>query len=398
MRRRSHIAGWIALAAMLVLAAPAANAIEAPERELIRSVLEATATAGPNAVPVEGEVERIAAEIDAIVEKLGTGKPTYKRARRLHQLLHREYLRSYDRDADMLSLIMDDGSFNCLSASLMYGAIARSLGFKAYALSEPGHLLIRLEVGTRVVDVETTLPGGFDARRARKHSGNRSPRQADTSVGAAGSGASSAGREMLSMPLEAAVGFAWLNRSWHDLDRGAPVEAAQGIREALRRLPPAVDQVDGARLLMARAFSLEYDAGRFDNAFDIAAIDAALFPDKTTTRDRLVAAAIKQIEFRCERDEPERALGIIDAVKAAGADSPETVRLERRTYPGIAAAAVRLQDWNLAREISGRYDVAQPDRTESARLREWVETRQAPGKSGRASEATSRDTPPVLIY
>jgi regulator of sirC expression with transglutaminase-like and TPR domain len=382
----------VAIASLTLATLPAA-ALEATERELVRAMVEATAPAGSRP-DVDAEVARVAGRIDAIVARIGRGKPTAKRARRLHRLLHRDYPFHYDRDADALSRVLDDGTFNCLSASLLYGTITRSLGYRTQALSRPGHLLIRLGWADRSIDVETTLPGGFDSHRSRGHD----ERRRRTPYRPVVDGAPEAGSSEvwpLSMSLEAAVGLAWLNRSWHDLDRGAPLEAALGVERALERLPGAVDQIDGARMLLARAFSVEYDAGRFENAFEIAAIDAGLFPERTTARDRLVAAAIKRIESSCDADDPARALEVLDAVKRTFHGAPEFLRLERRTYPGMAAAAVRLADWDLAREIADRYAAVHPDPRESARLLDWVEAHREPQ---RRSSTGAGDSPPVLIY
>jgi hypothetical protein len=384
--------GWRVVASLTLAALPA-SALEAPERELVRELVQATTPSASCPREVDAKVERVVNKIDAIVARIGNGRPNEKRARRLHLLLHRDYLLTYRRDADTLSHVLDAGAFNCLSASLLYGTITRSLGYRTRALSEPGHLRIRLGWANRSVDVETTLPGGFDVIARRRH-GDEPTTSYHEAMGLAPR-SPPLDAEALSMPLEAAVGLAWLNRSWHDLEAGAAVDAARGVRRALRRLPAAAAQIDDARLLLARAFGLEYDAGRFDNAFEIAAIDAGLFPDRTTARDRLVAAAIKRIESNCETDEPARALAVLDAVRRAFEGAPELARLERRTYPGIAAAAVRLADWDLAREISERYATVQPDPYESERLADWVEKRRNPLRGSRAGVG---DAPPVLIY
>lgn len=193
------------------------------ETELIHQALVASGFT-PDSGKLEAHQMAIRQAINDVVWRVGTGKQSYRRAYKLHRVLHRQYFKNYDIAVDDLSRIAEDGTFNCLSAVLFFGLAAERLGFETRIIEYPGHLLLELNVRGGPVLIETTSNLGFDIQPSRL-----------LSYGSA----SSFGRAWLvmppeaswSVPLNAAVGFAWLNRAWRTFERGA---AAQ-VREELDR-------------------------------------------------------------------------------------------------------------------------------------------------------------------
>ena len=110
-----RVLGGLALGLCTWLAASTCLAIEDPSRagRIIEDVLEAS-------FPADADVrastrDALVDEIGAISGRFGKGRPTYRRARRLHNLLHDRYLLRYDADADGFHGIVDDGSGDVFS-------------------------------------------------------------------------------------------------------------------------------------------------------------------------------------------------------------------------------------------------------------------------------------------
>lgn len=342
-----------------------------PPHGLAALVGEAVAATEARITPgaLHADVAAVQTELARIIGRMGPGPASYVRARRLHRLLHRRYLAQYRRDADSLTRLFDRGEFNCLSATLLYGLVARELGYRVVVIERPGHLLLALDLDGRRVMIETTSVGGFD----------RHPPGADPSslnlfglerAAATGGDPTVIEREF---PLEAMIGFAWLNAAWRDLEAGRPRLSSRRVDRA-RGFLPYVAGTDDARRILARAFHGEYESARFESALEIARIEFGMWPQTTTARERLLAAAVKRIEEVCDADL------VVDADRIArevtgSASGADVRRFEQRVWPLVAASAVRLSDWGLAERSAERYARVEPDRVEARRLLDWVAER-----------------------
>jgi len=362
---------------------PAAEEPSAAER-VIEDVLAASFPGDADSLALTRD--QLLDKVDAIAGRFGKGRPTYRRARRMHDLLHQRYLLEYDADADGIHHLVDDGRFNCLSATLFEGLVARALGYDAEIVQYPRHVLLRLRFGERVVDVESTSPEGYDVHLRPGFSASTTPGGLVAAPWSAGY------PEPFSLSIEAAVGFVWLNRAHRLLETGQPVAAARSVVEAGRHLPDLTDRVEGVRPILARAFRQEYDAGRFGSAHAVATIEVGLFPESVSSRDRVVAAAIKRIEEACDGGDPRSGAELIDGSARLIRSESENRRLVRLASPLIVVAAVRTGDWTLADRETDRYSRAEPDPVEVRRLTAWVELRRSsPEMAG--SRATHPTTP-----
>ncbi len=302
------------------------------------------------------------------VSRVGKGKSTYRRAYKLHRLLHRRYFRAYDIAVDDLSRVAEDGTFNCLSAVLFFGLAAERLGFETRIIEYPGHLLLELNVRGGPVLIETTSPFGFDIDPSRMRTYRNK---------------GSYGRAWLvmspdaswSVPLQAAVGFTWLNRAWRTFERGEINAAVGFVERAAEHVPELAQRVEAAPRLLARAFTKEYDAGRFDSAYRIATLEETLHPGRVTTQDRLLAAAQKKIEQLCATGSPDAAAEIREELDRFHFEPVALDLFDRTVNPTIVSAAVRVEDWALAGTFVERYAASEPDPIEGDRLRAWVDSR-----------------------
>lgn len=344
-----------------------------------------------------GEAEGIDAEsavvndaLRAIAEQIGAGRPTYRRARRLHRLLHGRYLLHYRDDADGLARLAERGEYNCVSATMFFGLAARELGYPVRVLELPGHLLLELEADGRWIRVETTSARGFD--RASRVAVARAPESRASTYRLAPRhdrfGEDDGYRQV---SLEKAVGVVWLNSAWRALERGETIRAATSAAEARRFLAGEPLDEDSQRVL-SRAFRNEYERGDFSRAYRIATIEVRQFPGRTTARDRLFAAAMKRIEDECDRDDPSRAASIAEEVAELPEAGQDNVRFERRAWPVIAAAAVRLAAWDLASRAAERYARVEPDGVEARRVVDWVAARKR-GDASVLGTCTSPEPP-----
>lgn len=397
---RVLMVGWaVLLLASIPVIAVTPDSTSAPrlsDEDLLDAILLTASVEIPDGFDRQREV--VSREIANILDQVDEGPPTYRRAKRLHRLLHDHYLREYVADADTLQELIVTGRYNCLSATLLYGVVARRLGYEVEVLKIPGHLLLRLAIDGRTFDVEMTSPRGFNLTH---YAGLRPVETPDSGMSLRLEWPRTSPRYQQTVApqwmvsLEAAVGFAWINKGWRALEAGEPALAAECVVRARSYLRGLTTQEEAVSRLLVRAFRDEYESGRFDSAYAIAAVDVGLFPEMTTSRDRILAAALKRIEAACAEGRPADAAQILDEVARVNPSPVDLSRLERRSGPLIAAAAVHGEDWALARVAAERYALAEPDAVEGTRLIQWVDAR----SRGTAFVGDDRcdDRPPIVV-
>lgn len=391
---RARIA-LVTAATVALLAASAGHAGGADatrEAAILDAILVANGVASDDVRAAS--VRRIQSEIDRIVAASGDGRPGWRRAARLHRRLHRDYLTTYRADADGLLAVIDDGTYNCVSATLFYGLVAHRLGYGVRVLEYPGHLLLRLRMRGRRVDVETTDPDGYDLSRFP----GWAPPAGPLTAAAPGEpfGPPLPGVTFWEVELEQAVGFAWLNRAWRLHDRGQPRAAAAAAGAALRHLPGGGASEELVIRLLSQAFRESYEVGDFETAFVVASHDVELFPGRTTSRDRLFAAGLKRVEAAADRGAISAAEAVVTRVRTLAGGDADVERFERLTTPLIAAAAVREERWDAALAAAARFAAVEPDRVEAERLARWIDRRRAAAASAESPACDGVESFPLL--
>jgi hypothetical protein len=71
----------------------------------------------------------------------------------------------YSTLQDHLPALLDEGKFNCVSATVVYAVLGRRLGLDVRGVVVPAHVLAVQYDGTVSKDVETTSAGGFDGNK-----------------------------------------------------------------------------------------------------------------------------------------------------------------------------------------------------------------------------------------
>ncbi len=362
-----------------VHAAPTAAGVDAA-RALVAPLVDASVPRGDAAGAAEltSAFERAIARVAGDLALVPAGR---ERARRLHELVHREYLHRYAADADGLGDLLRTGRYNCVSATLFLGVMARAAGLPARVVEGPRHLLLQIDFPGRPAFVEAVAPDGFDvdvadfARFALAYK-YATPEELKER------GAPAVFAEFNSfappLELEAAVAFLWHNVAVRALESGRAREAAFAVGQEYQLRPdPPRARLDEMSLLLARAFSEAYEAGRFDEAWTIAHVEVVILPDRVSPRDRFVAATIKRVQDACENDDPAGALRELDFAEVAFDNMRDLHALEREALPHIATAAVRVGAFDVARRVAKRYTAAERDPVEASRLTDWVEQRAA---------------------
>ncbi len=90
-----------------------------------------------------------------------------RQARRILDFLHARILQGgYRLDATDLREALDEGRFNCTSASVLFNCLAQRLGMAVCGLELPGHAMSRVVFAQGSLDVETTSPASLKPQAA----------------------------------------------------------------------------------------------------------------------------------------------------------------------------------------------------------------------------------------
>lgn len=324
---------------------------------------------------VEGRFDALATEVAA---RVGTVRSPERRARRLHRVLHDRVFVRYQEYADGIDDVIGRGDFNCVSSTLVEGLLASSLGLNPSIVPGSHHVFLRLTFKTRVVDVETTVRDGFDARGnavawARFLLADRFGTNDEVALRGARELVEHQGTLGPDVPLADGAAFVWHNAAERALARGEGRAAALSLLAGETRYPGVAAGSERVQILLGRAFRVDYDAARFDDAYETAAIGVRLGPSVVTAHDRLIAAAAQRVERLADLGEVGQAEDIL--VELRGILGDGSGRFERHTLPMIVAAAVRIGDWERADCLADRFSVVELDAVEAGRLRSWVRGR-----------------------
>lgn len=105
-----------------------------------------------------------------------------ERAEKILSLMYEKVIGSYKERQTRMNLLFEDGSYNCVSSSVLYLALAKASGLDVRGQLTPNHAFCTLYVsdgsggGKAKIDVETTNPYGFNP-------GVKRPLQEDASHG-----------------------------------------------------------------------------------------------------------------------------------------------------------------------------------------------------------------------
>lgn len=115
----------------------------------------------------EARLDAVLAEAYAKLQAEGKAVTPDRLTRELFETLHRDLLtKNYNIDCTHLARVLETGHFNCVSATVLFNALASKAGLDVVALEMPGHALSRVrftdEAGReQSMNLETTAPNWF---------------------------------------------------------------------------------------------------------------------------------------------------------------------------------------------------------------------------------------------
>lgn len=350
--------------------------VQAVDEALLRSYVAADGVTDAGILQARIDVVRQAIES---VAGRGEDQPGYRRARALHHRIQRRLLQHYNEDSDSLGRLAQHGMYNCVSATLFYGLVYRSQGYRPEVLAFPGHLMVRIHIDDRVIDIETTSRDGFDVGWFAERWGRKLNRQQVDSLRPLRRDPIARLQQTEGMywqvPLEVASGLARLNVAWDALDHGDLEQASIVAAAAASFMDELARQTEGIKRLFERSHRIAYERGEFDLAYRISWRELQTFGARTSTVDRLHMAGVKRIESRCDRDDPARALELLEELTALSMNDESADRIGRQVLPLIVACAVRNRSWDIATRGANLYAEAETDEVENQRLQDWLASR-----------------------
>lgn len=125
-----------------------------------------TAALIASGVQSSDRLQQYETRLSALAEQLrrtpAMAGPPRQQAQAILEFLHSQVLRGgYRLDSTDLAVALDEGRFNCVSASVLFNCLAQRLGLEVRGLEIPGHAMSRVVLGEGVLDVETTCPEWF---------------------------------------------------------------------------------------------------------------------------------------------------------------------------------------------------------------------------------------------
>jgi hypothetical protein len=107
------------------------------QHSLVVAALIASGTTGPMLYRLQARFESLANEF---TQSLEPRMPALERASVLRKFLHTRILSHYRTDASDLAVTLETGDFNCVTASVLFVALAQRVGITAYAVQLPEHV------------------------------------------------------------------------------------------------------------------------------------------------------------------------------------------------------------------------------------------------------------------
>ncbi|MDZ7615884.1 MAG: hypothetical protein U1E05_02705, partial [Patescibacteria group bacterium] len=186
--------------------------------------------------------------------------------------LHRCMLHGgYRIDCTDLRIALDEGRFNCVSASVLFQCIAERHGLEVCGLEMPGHAMNRVRLPDGPLDIETTCSAWFRLMDDPK----RQEQSVRETLGTASSPSRASSREVSGIGLVAMV---YYNRGVDLLAAARYAEAAAANAKALT-LDHESRTARGNLLATVNNWAIALgQAGRLDEAISILEAGLALDP------------------------------------------------------------------------------------------------------------------------
>ena len=112
-----------------------------------------------------GRYDEIAEELSASLDATQSDR---EKAYAIHAFLHDRVLRDYASDASDVAKTLSSGVYNCVSASVLFVALAEQSGLKAHAVQLPEHVRCEVIADGAAISIEMTSLNASTLRGSRK--------------------------------------------------------------------------------------------------------------------------------------------------------------------------------------------------------------------------------------
>lgn len=237
--------------------------------------------------------------------------------------MHRRILRGgYELAATDLRQTLDQGRFNCVSATVLFNYLAGQIGLNSRGLEMPSHAMSRVVLSDGTIDVETTCPGWFhlaDKSKRQEASDETNPFSLRQRVGqsSATSADRSQAREVSPIQLTAMI---YYNRGVDLLAEKRFAEAAAANAKSLR-LDPTNATARGNLLATINNWSIDLgDSQHFAEAVDLLHRGLAIDPRFDAFAQNYVHVHQQWTEHLCQAGRFKEAIAILTRASAELSD------------------------------------------------------------------------------
>jgi tetratricopeptide (TPR) repeat protein len=286
-------------------------------------------------------------------------------AERVFEFLHRRVLREgYRIEATDLRTVLDEGRFNCVSATVLFNSLAEACGLTTCGLETPGHAMSRVRLDEGALDVETTCPRWFrligDPKQQAEHVEKTLGRQPAADRGAL--------REVSPVELTAMI---YYNRGV-DLLGEKRFDAAAAANAKALRLDPQSKTARGNLLATINNWAIvEGTTQHYEQAVGLLRRGLAIEPSYETFVLNFVHVCHQWSLDLCLSGRYEPAL---EMLRGAAAEHPQQPYLRQAAYDVYRRWARERFD---ARDYDRAVAVLDQARREFAQARSWLEAEAA---------------------
>ena len=250
--------------------------------------------------------ELVAAWAAEIKRGGGSSGSPRRRVEAMFAFIHRKILVGhYDINCTDLRTALEQGNFNCVSATTLFNCLGNALGLPCCALETPGHALSRVALPDGPLNIETTCPEWFHL----KHDQLKQSQSPDKRIGRESADDEAALHEISQVQLTAMI---YYNRGIDYLGEKRFAEAAAANAKALR-LDPLNDSARGNLLATINNWALDLvKAGNFDDAVALLRQGLAIDPHYEAFTANFVHAHHQWSQALCQAGRYKEAVEILD--------------------------------------------------------------------------------------
>jgi tetratricopeptide (TPR) repeat protein len=334
---------------------------ELDEFSLLEGALIASGVADRSAL--RRYADRFAAELPALADALQNAEPASTRAEVVLRFLHEELLvGEYDERCTEINPVLDEGDYNCVSATVLYQCLCREFGLSPVAVATNSH--VRSRFGHEVTfDVETTCGQWFE-RAAEDPNAQIFRTQFEAT------------RQLSEVELLAKV---YYNRAISLLEETRFAKAVELLRIAHRLDPQDRSAAENFVAAMNNWALFESDHRRFERAAELIREGLAAHPDYDPFLANDLYVHQRWTLQLCQQQRFDKAIAVLDQAYARRSDvelfDRGRIAVYRRWAESLLVAGSHERAWELFATVRQRFgDDSEVLRSETAAIDAAIET------------------------